>query len=443
MIKGFLLYIIILYFTNRDDPKQHMDAISTIERLLKKSKNLSIVPLLSFKLNDNEIIWDVGLGCENESLDQGRSDVDKNIDISNCFFSRSSSYSGSGGVIYVNGGSYSMNVNYSMFYNCVCSSHGGAIYFYSSNSCLRMICANSCSASERFFATLRALEGNHVDYLSVSNCSRNTSGGYPILFFAGNQGVDNTNSSMNNAYQNSGISINYPSSFNSSHCTFSNNMALNSMCISFESDSGTISMLFANIVHNNSPYLGVVFASGAGLRKMMYCILHNNHDYLFCVWGSVTFELSHSFISHSGLFSTYGAVSTTNSSFTNRITYQLQFFESYYCNAQLPVPVPSPIIMQTPIMTKEKSPMVSLQETIRKTNEETLRMTYERTIKETLINTPKQSLINTIDQTIRETPKETIHRSYAECIFTCEMANWGQISVIFAFINPMIILLIS
>ena len=116
-------------------------------------------------LNDNEIICNVGLGCENESIDQGRSYVDKNINISNCFyqgrsyvdkninisncfFSRSSSYSGDGGVIYVNVGSYSMNVNYSMFYNCVCSSHGGVIYFDSSNSYLRMICANSCSCGD-------------------------------------------------------------------------------------------------------------------------------------------------------------------------------------------------------------------------------------------------------------------------------------------------------
>ena len=96
-------------------------------------------------LNDNEIICNVGLGCENESTDQGRSYVDKNINISNCFFKRYLEYSGDGGVIYVSASSYSMNINYSMFYNCVCSYYGGALCFYSSNSCLRMICVNSCS----------------------------------------------------------------------------------------------------------------------------------------------------------------------------------------------------------------------------------------------------------------------------------------------------------
>jgi len=117
---------------------------------LKNPKNYPIVPLLSFRLNDNEIICNVGLGCENESIDQGRSYVDKNINISNCFFSRYSSYSGDGGVICVTASSCSMNINYSMFYNCVCSNWGGAIYFSSSNSYLRMICANSCSCGASY-----------------------------------------------------------------------------------------------------------------------------------------------------------------------------------------------------------------------------------------------------------------------------------------------------
>jgi len=123
--------------------KQQLSLLKEVAKFLKNPKNYPIVPLLW--LNDNEIICNVGLGCENESIDQRRSYYNKNINISNCFFSRYSSYSGNGGVIYVSASSCSMNVNYSMFYNCVCSNNGGAIYFDSSNSCLRMICANSCS----------------------------------------------------------------------------------------------------------------------------------------------------------------------------------------------------------------------------------------------------------------------------------------------------------
>jgi len=300
-------------------------------------------------LNDNEIIFNVGLGCENESIDQGRSYVDKNIDISNCFFSRSSSYSGDGGVIYVTASSYS----------------GGAIFFSSPNSYLRMICANSCSASGYHSANLRASQVNQVEYLSVSNCSHTTSGYYPIRLDYGDQRVDNTNSSMNKAIQSSGIIIDYPSSFTSSHCTFSNNKVSNSRCIYFYSTSGTISMSYANIVHNNSPSLyGVVHVNGAGSRKMMYCIFKNNQNTLFCVWSG-SLEVSHSFIDHSASsFSRSTSVSTSNNnSFTNTITYQLQFFNALHCNADIPLP--------------QRSLEETLRETLKETHRETVGRTYD------------------------------------------------------------------
>jgi len=143
---------------------------------------------------------------------------------------------------------------------------------------------------------------------------------------------------MNNANQVSGILINSSSSFTSSQCTFSNNKVSHSICIYIYSDSGTITMSYANIVHNNSPsYGGVVFVNGA-FPMMMYCIFKNNQNTLFCVYqGSL--EVSHSFIDHSASsFSTSTAVSTSNNnSLTNTITYQLQFFNSIHCNADIPL----------------------------------------------------------------------------------------------------------
>jgi len=414
---GILFKIFIAKYENLVEPKQHIDV---------KTKNPLIVPILSFRLNDNETIWNFGLACENESIDQGRSYIDKSINISLCFFSRYSLYDGKGSIIYVNGGSHSMNINHSMFYNCACSNQGGAIYFDSSNSCIRMICANSCSCgdySHGNFAYLRASLVNQVEYLSVSNCSHTTSGYYSIWIELGNQRVDNTNSSMNNVCVGSGIVISSPSSFTSLFCTFSNNKVSDYICIWFYSSSGIISMSYANIVHNNSPFqYGVVSFDGGGSRKMMYCIFHNNQNILFCVSGG-SLEMYHSFIDHSASFSRSTSVSTSNNnSFTIRITYQLQFFNSIHCNADIP------LIDSTPVITFEKSPIRSLEYTIRRTNEETSRITYERTI----------------DQTNRETPKETIHRSYAECIFTHQMANWREISLIFSFsfLYPSIILMI-
>jgi len=228
-----------------------------------------------------------------------------------------------------------------------------------------MICANSCSASSWYhFAILSASQVNQVEYLSVSNCSHATSGYNSIYLSSGDQRADNTNSSMNNAFRVSGIGIDSPSSFTSSHCTFSNNMVSNSICIYFYSYSGTISMSYTNIVHNNSPsQYGVVYVDGAGSRKMMYCIFKNNQNYLFSIYGG-SLEVSHSFIDHFGSFSTSIPVSTSNNnSFTNTITYQLQFFNSIHCNADIPL--------------IQRSLEETLRETLKETQREIVGRTYD------------------------------------------------------------------
>jgi len=365
--------------------QQHIKVVIHLTTFYNNIKKSPIVP----QLYNNGIVFGIGLECENETIVQERSYSQMNISISHCFFSRSSLYSGYGGVIYVVGSSYSMDANYSMFYNCSCSSWGGAIYFNSYYSCLRMICANSCScgASTAYgghFAYSEASWVNQVEYLSVLNCSPTTSGYYSIHLQSGDQRLFNTNSSMNNAQRYSGITIYAPSSFTGSYCTFSNNKVSNGVCIEFYSISGTISISYTNIVHNNSPtQYGVVFVSGPGSRKMMFCIFQNNQNYLFCVYAG-SLEVSHSFIYHSASLSTSIAVSpTTNNSFTNSLTFQIQFFHSHHCNADIP------LIKSTPMNTLEKSPMRS--------NE------------------------------------ETPYRSYAECNFSHQMVNKREISAIFSF----------
>ena len=71
-------------------------------------------------LNNYDIVWHVGVGCENESIDQESSYIDKNFNISNCFFSRYLTHS-------ERGGSYSIYINFSMLYNRDCSNWGRAI----------------------------------------------------------------------------------------------------------------------------------------------------------------------------------------------------------------------------------------------------------------------------------------------------------------------------
>ena len=295
---------------------------------------------------DNPITFTTDAKCNKSNIDQGRSYEDQDINISDCFFSRTSQYTGDGGVIYVNGGSYSMYVSFSMFFECVCSQNGGSIFFTSSCSSLRMICANRCSARDYPFAFLWASQLNQIEYISVSYSYHSSEGNCPLGMHAGNQKVDNTNSSMNSIKQTSGIATIYPSSFSSSYCTFSNNKASSGVCISITSTSGMISISYANVIHNNSPSLAVVNVYGTGSRKMMYCIFQNNQNYLFVLWDG-SLEVSHSFIDHpSLLFSTFiftdFPISTANNSLISKPTYDFQFYKSHYCHAENPLQIQTP-----------------------------------------------------------------------------------------------------
>ena len=367
--------------------------------------------------NNRRIVFGVGFGCESQNVSLGRSYESMNISISDCFFSRSLELSDNGGVINVNGGSLSLSVNYSMFYECSCSLKGGAIYFKSIVSILKMICASRCSASSNYFGFFEVTQVNQVEYLSVSNCPHNRSGSVTFQLESGNQSVDNTNSSMNYAIQISGILIYKPSIFTSSHCTFSNNNVSNSKCISIVSSKG-VSITSANIVHNNCPSYGVIYTGDNGIKSFYYCLFLNNANYLFNkVLGSIW--VFNSFIDHSvALFSNGQIVSTiTNNTFTKSSTYQIQYFDSLHCNADEPLP------------QRTNYPIRSLEETISKTNEETMRMTLERSY----------------DPTIKETPHETPYRSHHEIICLNQIGNKREINQIFSFsiIHPIVILMIS
>jgi len=296
------------------------------------SKELSI----AIKYLDlNTIYGFVSFGCEKENLDQGRSYLNVNIDVSYCFFSRSLLFSGSGGVICVNENTLSMSISFSMFYNTYCSSQGGAIYFISSASYLRMLCANRCTAGSSYhFAVIKASMENQMIYSSVSCCSHSLAGYYSLALSKGNEIFDNTNSSLNSAYQASSLYISSQTSFTSSFCTFSNNKVHMSICIFFTTSTGDFS--YSNIVHNDSPMEpGVVYVRDSASLKMKFNVFDNNQNTLFMV-RSGSLEVSHSFISHNAQFSSKTSVSTSNNnSFSKKATYQILFFQSYYCNADV------------------------------------------------------------------------------------------------------------
>jgi len=125
---------------------------------------------------------------------------------------------------------------------------------------------------------------NQVEFLSSSYCSHEKSGNCPIWLLYGHQIVYNTNSSMNNALWVSGIYIYHPNPLSCSHCTFSNNNDVESICVTFDHDSGTMS--YANFNNNSPSAYGVVRVIAVHINfiiaysiiiKMSYSILIQDH----------------------------------------------------------------------------------------------------------------------------------------------------------------------
>ena len=349
--------------------------------------------------------------CDGESINQGRSYDNVDIDVSECSFSRNALFSGKGGVIYVSEGSYSIGVSYSMFANCLASG-GGAIFFSSTNVSLRMVCAYMCSVSgDGHFADLLASNKNQVEYLSISYCSTST-GYYSIRLKYANPRFDNSNSSMNKAIQVSSIGIEESLSFSSSYCTFCNNRG--TICIFLGSNTGTV--IFANVIDNYSNMLAIIYVDG--LQQIKYSIFDLNQKALLWM-NSGSLILSHSFVYHSSFSST-----GTNNSLTKKQTYQFVFFKSHYCNAEIPAPAPSPkpsrtmmqsivnspkeTLMESPIETLIESPIETLIESPIETLMKSPVDTLMESPKETLMESPIETLMDTYEMTIRDTQRITI-----------------------------------
>jgi len=120
----FALFIEMIRCSFEGLNKQPISELKTISNF-----NIKVIDSRFVHLLNNGIIWYVGFGCESENLDKGRSYVNVEIFISDCFFSRYSLFSDKGGVIYVDNFISSMNIYCSMFYNCASSNRGGAICF--------------------------------------------------------------------------------------------------------------------------------------------------------------------------------------------------------------------------------------------------------------------------------------------------------------------------
>lgn len=354
--------------------------------------------------------------CLNEVKSSGRSYNQVSISIENCVFTRLNKYSGSGGVIYASGSGYNMSASFSMIINCTATGIGGAIFFNSQASILKTICVFRCHSDNMcHFAQVSTVQENEASFLSMSYCSYQILKPHPMEMIYGNQITNNLNSSLNFNTWGSGFYSLSSLSYESSFCIFSNNYAQQYTCLYINNLTGTMSS--AIFVHNNSPSTNGLINSVRNARfSMNYCIFDDNEGVLFSPQTGGAIELAHCYIYHEGSFETKSIVTTANNnSLQKRQTYEVGLFGSQYCNADNPIPVPSPLasltIRPSPIETPESTPKISDDptpvETPYQTEEnspvETPMSTYEMTeiVPET---TPIHSPVVTYDYTPIQTP---------------------------------------
>ena len=273
--------------------------------------------------------------CKSETIDSGRSYVNEQVSIYNCFFRRLSEYSGSGGVISISGSYFTMKIELTMFYNCLCSTSGGAIYFSSENCTLYKVCAFRITSSSYYhFAYLEVAKTVTIDLLSLSTSSYSSIGDTSLGLRNGDQSFTHSNISYNMARVASTILTKAAGKILFSYFTLADNYVSCCICLQLSQSIGDV--LYANIINNNSPSYGVVHLWSSGTYTMQYCIYFENQNTLLCAdSGSMT--LSNCFISHAFVILSGPVTTINNNTLLRTQSYAHQFYMSYYCNADNPV----------------------------------------------------------------------------------------------------------
>jgi len=284
--------------------------------------------------------------CTENNITVGRSYLNVEILINDCYFSRTQAFSSNGGVIYLSN-LLPFNVTYCVFNNCSSSGSGGAIYCANLISEIRMICAYGCNATSCHFASISS-KISRIDYATLTYCSKYLLGEQPITLWNGENRLSSSNFSKNLCKFDCGIRVYKTRDFLSNYCTFAWNNASSHICIMLWDYSGSFS--FANIIGNwaNSGF-GLVRTYGS-IYIFSDCIFSHNIGTLFYKESNDVLSLRHCTISHPSNSLTINSVSIIhNNTFGLISSYEYQYFASGVCHAD------NPIAQATPLDTPYRS----------------------------------------------------------------------------------------
>jgi len=277
------------------------------------------------------------LTCENSSIPSGRSYelCSGSVVISNCVFTRVSTYSGSGGVFY-GVDLDKTQISDSVFVKCSANSHGGAIFCVSTELVLQMICAELCNSGSQNgqFIYLESLN-NENRFSTCFKCSNSYSGVGAFFISRSESDLSNLNFSNNQAYDAAAIKFTN-SNQTTKLCTFYNNLVSHWDCLWLSATKGNV--YNSNIIKNNSPVGdAVVYNGGFGNNSFSNCVFTENSNILIYVYSGSVY-LQSCFIQHSSTILKYlsGTIHTNNVQYTKVPALTLMHLKTANCDALVP-----------------------------------------------------------------------------------------------------------
>jgi len=321
--------------------------LKVINSVISHHCNLSIGPLIQSNISDFKETYkiphfktkychaDVNIDDQCiQNLDSNNRYIENDfVQISDCFFSRSIDYIGSGGIIFVDVREMDLNILKTVFNNCSSTIKAGAIFFQSSNSYIDKVCAYQCSSMKCFFSYIRSNIESTNKYVSISACSYKPEGSDPIDLQDGIQRISYTNISNNYAKGTSGLSIYYSQELSIYFCHFENNNSSHGECIKLYSQSGLISQ--TSVIHNIVTITESIVSVEYGNCLFEYSVFHDNVNTLFIVCGG-SLDVIHCLISHNDIIAV-GRISTMNCTNTF-VPFEHLYFYTFLCNSDLNEP---------------------------------------------------------------------------------------------------------
>ena len=235
-----------------------------------------------------------------------------NFILIHCFFSRSNSFQGVGGVIYFSTDyQVSFKGDLLFFFECKCTGSywaGGAIHFSATNGEINLnkICGSHCYTTSGIchgqfvHFSLNNLKNHGFNYISVHKCGPNNDIDRRITFSVlyGYQFFSNNNFSHNYIVSVSGL---YSRSPKNNICNFSSFIeGVSSAYMSIYAYGGPQTFFKCNIIKNISPtnQAGVIHVSLDSICTFDNCYFSQNSDLLFYL-GTGSLIVKNSLIDHS------------------------------------------------------------------------------------------------------------------------------------------------